>query len=372
MKHVAEIFSPGEFLREELETRGWSQVELAEIIGRPARLINEIIAEKRAITPETAIQLGNALGTGPELWMIIEGQYQLSKAKVSGSEVISRKAKLYEKFPVREMIKRGWVQAADGIDTLEQQFLDFFEIPSLDSAPSLSHAAKKSTYNDVSISQWAWLIRAKEIARTQVSKKYKKENLISAIEQLRQLLSAPEEARHVCRILNEAGVRFVLVEALPGSKIDGACIWLDKNSPVIAMSTRMDRIDNFWFVLRHEIEHVLHEHGKNNHFKIDDDIFSVEHESILDEERVANAAAADFCVSRKELENYILRTTPYCFSTTKVVGFSSRIGVHPGLVVGQLQRHFSQYKYLRDQLVKIRQIVIQSTPSDGWGDIYPI
>ena len=55
MNTFAEIFPPGEFLREELEARNWSQTELAEIMGRPVRLINEIIAGKKAITPETAI-----------------------------------------------------------------------------------------------------------------------------------------------------------------------------------------------------------------------------------------------------------------------------------------------------------------------------
>ena len=41
---VAEVFPPGEFLRDELEARGWTQTEFAEILGRPPRLVNEIIA----------------------------------------------------------------------------------------------------------------------------------------------------------------------------------------------------------------------------------------------------------------------------------------------------------------------------------------
>jgi HTH-type transcriptional regulator/antitoxin HigA len=83
MSTFAEVFPPGEFLREELEARNWSQTELAEIIGRPVRLINEIIAGKKAITPETAIQLGESLGTGPEVWMNLESQYQLSKVRIA-------------------------------------------------------------------------------------------------------------------------------------------------------------------------------------------------------------------------------------------------------------------------------------------------
>src|SRR3546814_1308129 len=79
MNTAAEIFPPGEFLKDELEARGWSQTELAEIICRPTRRINAIIGGKRTITPETAIQLGDSLGTGPELWMNLESQYQLSQ-----------------------------------------------------------------------------------------------------------------------------------------------------------------------------------------------------------------------------------------------------------------------------------------------------
>jgi HTH-type transcriptional regulator/antitoxin HigA len=72
----SEVFPPGEFLRDELEARSWSQTEFAEIIGRPVRLINEIIAGKRAITPETATQFGASLGTSAELWMNLESQYR--------------------------------------------------------------------------------------------------------------------------------------------------------------------------------------------------------------------------------------------------------------------------------------------------------
>ena len=71
----AEVFPPGEFLKDELEAREWTQQELAEIMGRPPRLINEIVHAKRAVTPETAIGLAMALGTSAEYWMNLESQY---------------------------------------------------------------------------------------------------------------------------------------------------------------------------------------------------------------------------------------------------------------------------------------------------------
>jgi HTH-type transcriptional regulator/antitoxin HigA len=49
---AAEAFPPGEFLRDELEARGWTQTEFAEMIGQSHRLVNELIAAKRAVTPE--------------------------------------------------------------------------------------------------------------------------------------------------------------------------------------------------------------------------------------------------------------------------------------------------------------------------------
>ncbi len=72
------------------------------------------------------------------------------------------------------------------------------------------------------------------------------------------------------RILAECGVRLIIVEGLPNAKIDGVCFWLDKVSPVIGLSLRFDQIDNFWFVIRHEIEHVLNKDGqdtRNNRFR---------------------------------------------------------------------------------------------------------
>jgi HTH-type transcriptional regulator/antitoxin HigA len=164
----------------------------------------------------------------------------------------------------------------------------------------------------------------------------------------------------------EAGVRLVFVEALSGSKMDGACFWLDETKPVIGMTLRFDRIDNFWFVLRHEIEHVLREDGRaENQAVIDSDVGGSE-EELPECERRANAAGADFCVPDSEIENFIARVQPY-FSEEKVLRFAQRINVHPGLVVGQLQRRLSRHDFLRKYQVKVRAFVLPSADNDGWG-----
>lgn len=361
---IAETFPPGEFLRDELEARGWSQTQLAEIMDRPVRLINEIIAGKKGITPETAIQLGDSLGTGPELWMNLESQYQLSKVGASDGQV-ARRAKLYERFPVREMIKRGWLQKTKLVDELERSCIAFFGLADLDAPVVFSHAAKRTeVMESASGLQLAWLQRARQLAAELVVPAYAPDRLRLILPQLASLLSAPEEVRHAPRLLADAGVRFVVVEPIPGSKIDGACFWLSDTQPVVAMSLRLDRIDNFWFVLRHELEHVLCEHGKDCGYLIDQDLDPTER--VNDEEDAANREAVDFCVSQNELTGFIARVGPF-FAEERVVLFAQRIKVHPGLVVGQLQRRLRRYDFLRSHQVKVRQFVVASARTDGWG-----
>ena len=74
-RKIAEAFPPGDFLKEELEARNWSQVELAEIIGRQPYVVNELIMGKRPITPEIAKALGEAFNTSAQYWINLESIY---------------------------------------------------------------------------------------------------------------------------------------------------------------------------------------------------------------------------------------------------------------------------------------------------------
>lgn len=367
MTNIAEVFAPGEFLREEIEARGWSQTELAEVMGRPVRLINEIIAGKKSITPETAIQLGQSLGTSAELWMNLESQYQLSKVReVDG--LIARRARLYDRFPVREMLKRGWIEASKNIEVLEHAFLQYFEIERIDAEVTFSHAAKKtSVEHPPTPLQMAWLFRARQVAREIVLGPYSEASLRSALSELSALLTAPDETRHVARVLAKCGVRFVVVEPIPGSKIDGACFWLTDDKPVVALSLRLDRIDNFWFVLRHELEHVLLRHGVGDRgFMLDVDLDGAAASDGPADEAMANDAAQEFCTPRAALSDFIARVSPF-FKEERVLLFAQRLQIHPGVVVGQLQRRLTRYDLFRKHQAKVRHFVTSTARTDGWG-----
>ena len=363
----AEVFPPGDFIAEELESRGWSQIELADILGRPARLVSELIAGKRAITPETARGLGAAFGTGPEFWMNLERDYQLSRA-AHDDMAVERRARLYSKAPVKEMVKRGWILHSDNIDVLEKRVKDFLEIEDIDDEPTLPHAARKQDYSICSPAQWAWLFRVKQIARHVAVLDYSSAALRSVLARLEQLLVAPEEVRHVPRLLAECGVRLVLVERLPNGNIDGVCCWLDDKSPVIGMSLRRDKIDNFWFVLRHEIEHVLRGDGIDE-WMIDWDLEGERAgtgDDLPEKERLANRAAAEFCVPGDRLGSFLARKHPFYYERD-VIAFAKLLNRHPGLVVGQMQFRLNNYSYLAKHLVKVRSIVLPGAIADGWG-----
>lgn len=363
VNYIGDIPHPGFYIREELDAREWTQRDLAYILGTPEQAVNMIISGKRGISPEMAKALGDAFDVNPDLFINLQRAYDMGRAR-SPDPGVARRAKLQSAYPVREMIKRGWLQDTDAA-MLEAQMAQFFEVKTPGEIPHMAHAAKKSHYDESPPAQLAWLFRVRQIAKSMAVPRYSEKALREAIAILRSLLVDPEEARNVPRILAECGVRFVVVEGLPNGKIDGVCFWLDKQSPVIGMSIRFDRIDNFWFVLRHEIEHVLRKDGQQKEI-IDVDIQNADEASLPDEERAANIAAADFCVPSQEIHLFIARKSPF-FAERDVVGFARRLNVHPGLVVGQIQKKTERWDLLRRYLVKIRAHVLPGSVVDGWG-----
>ena len=139
------------------------------------------------------------------------------------------------------------------------------------------------------------------------------------------------------------------------------------------MSLRFDRMDNFWFVLRHEIEHVLQKHGQENPvIDVETGVSSDgKAQDIDDEEWLANTAASEFCVPKAKIESFIARKAPL-FPTRDFLAFSKIVGVHPCLVAGQIQFKTNRHELFRNYLVKIRPHVLQSAIVDGWGDVFPI
>ena len=370
-RRAAEAFPPGEFIKEELEARNWSQIELAEIIGREPKVVSDLVTSKRGVTPEIAKALGDAFGTSAQYWMNLDSLYQIWRASDADS-TIARRARLYQVAPIKDMVKRHWLEWSENVQVLEQRVAQFFEVLTVDERIAFPHAARRGT-QAITPAQMAWLFRARQLAPAVHAEPFSAQSFRNALRQLQTLLPSAQEVRHVPRVLAEAGIRLLVLEHLPKTRIDGVTFWLDRKSPVIALSLRYDRIDAFWYTLSHELGHVKRRDGLRQQIMLDTDIVGTEVEPPNgDAEREADAFAAGFLVTQSELDNFILRVRPL-YGKQKICSFASRIGVHPGIVVGQLQfREEMPWSACRQMLEKVRHIVIQSTLTDGWGHVPPI
>jgi len=363
--------APGDALRFLLEDRGWTQEEFAFIAGVSRQTIAQIIANKSGITAEMAISFEAAFGYPASRWLSLDAKYRLGLVRKDSGE-IGQRAKVYSVAPVREMQKRGWIRDTRAISDIESDLKRFFGATDLDAIPPISVATKRSNAIDSNLTplQRAWCFRARELARALQVVPFNNDGieLRKLWMELRELAAYTKEARHIPRLLAENGIRFVVVEPLPSAKIDGATFWLDAVSPVIAVSVRFDRIDNFWFTVMHECSHVFH----GDAFSLDVDIEGDEQVTKAEPhmaacEQRANIEAAGYLIPKSDLESFIGRVAPL-FSKERIVQFAHAIKIHPGIIVGQLQHRGELHPGgNRDLVSKIREVITETALTDGWG-----
>ncbi len=366
----AERFPPGNFIKREIEARGWTQGDLAEITGIDRAALNLILNGRRQLTPETAASIGEAFGTGAEVWLNLESAYQLWRQQPNVKNV-ARRASLWEMAPMKELLRRGWIERSENIDVLENRVCRFFEIKSIEETPSFyAFAARKPDQDPITNTQRAWLFRAKHIARAVQVSTFSDSTFSACLDALRPLLFSPEEIRRVPEVLASAGIRLVVLEAIPGTKIDGATFWLSKKEPVIALSFRFDRIDWFWHTFMHEMKHVQNRDGLNKNRSLDISLVgsdAIPSNEKPDYEREADEFASQYLIDQEEIEDFTLRVGPL-FSKTKITQFANRMLVHPGIVVGQLQHQKKiAYSHSREMLVSAKDKLGDSVLTDGWG-----
>ena len=362
---AAEAFLPGEYILDFLDAKGWTQDDLAEVVGRSRTHINRLISGKTAINSGTANELADAFETSPELWMNLQTAFELAVVSKKNRE-ISRKAKLYSKVPIRELQKRGWIAKDVSLDLLEVCVCNFLDVSNIDEEPVIHMATKKSTdYGSNETSHIVWYKRTYKLAGCLTASRYDESKFPQLTEDLLKLASDTADLSRIPSLLAQYGIRILFVEHLQKSKLDGAAFWLNEDSPVIALTLRLDRIDNFWHVLIHELIHIKHRDG----VVLDDDLLShCNDESLPNCEKRANDEARQLLVPLEKMQSFIARHKPLYYRE-KVIQFAKARGVHPGIVVGQLQwREELDWNQLRKLLVGVREHIAGSTLTDGWGD----
>jgi HTH-type transcriptional regulator/antitoxin HigA len=332
-------------------------------------LVNKIITGKQELSPEIAVALESALGVPAAVWMQREAAYRLS---LTGAETtdINRRAKLFALGPLKEMQKRGWLPECDTPEQLEREALRFFGIPNLDAEPVLYGALRKSSPTTaMTPAQRAWGFRVKQVASAipaSAVAPYNESKLEACRASVRKLAAYSAGVEKVAKVLMSYGIRFIVVEGLAGAKVDGYATWLDPNSPVIAMSLRYNRLDNFWFTLGHEMSHIAH----RDDAPIDADVADSDEIPLTVKppmERRADAESAAMLIPPNELLSFIQRVGPL-YSTEKINQFANRLKMHPSVIIGQL-KHRGEIKPSAHNkgTVPIRDIVVMTTITDGWG-----
>lgn len=370
--------TPGQLINDELKRRGWTKRVLSVILEMDETAVNRLASDKRAVTADIALALEEVFGVPADKFLDLQKSYSLALARLSrrANPDRSARAHLFSELPIAAMIKRGWleVDSVRDVQSVESELCRFFVVESPMQIEILPHAAKKTEVAEsTTSSQLAWLYRVKQLAAEMIVPCYSPRRHKMLLDRLKPLMISAQASRKVPKILADFGIRFVIVESLPTAKIDGVCIWLDEASPVIGMSLRFDRIDNFWFVLRHELEHVFCEHGKSS-VTIDSELAGekiANGDDIPEEERIANLAASEFLIPKERMDALIARKDPV-YTDRDLRGFAKSLGVHPGIAVGQLQHRIGRYNLFRDHLVKIRSDVIASAVTDGWGTVTPV
>lgn len=330
---------PGTFIEEELEARGWAQADLAYVLNWDASQLNKLIKGMTKIMPDTAAALGDAFDMPAEFFLNLQKLYDLQHAKLPDPGVRTR-ATWVSKFPVRDMIKRGWLEETEA-DLLDLQMMRFFDANRIEDVPlvgceAYAHAAKKTGYDDITGTQLVWLHRVRKIAATADAPLYDRKKLLDTLPDIRAHMMDTEDFGEIPALLLRCGVRVVFVQPLTGSKIDGVCTWLG-DQPVIGLSLLHDRPDNLCFVLRHEIEHILQEDGKDVSYT-HVDVFEPDRNlrDLPDEERRADEAAAEFLIPQDKLTSFMVRKGKW-ISETDVLAFAARHNIHPAIVIGQIQ-----------------------------------
>ena len=161
-----QIQSPGEFIKQELDSRGWTQADLAKVLDRPLPTVNRILNGKHAILPDMAIVHRDGISATvqrfgcnarPPIGCRWPG-HQLMRA-------FGRRARLFDLVPIKDVQKREWITTTDDLDALEREVCWFVGIKSLDDDATINVATRRTSVGEpLTPQQFAWCCRVRQLA----------------------------------------------------------------------------------------------------------------------------------------------------------------------------------------------------------------
>jgi HTH-type transcriptional regulator/antitoxin HigA len=338
---AAQKFGPGYFIHEQMDERSWTQEDVAQVLGVTVKHVNKILQDKQPLTLEMARILGEVFNTSPQYWVNLDTGFRLWREKERSPKERDAdiKALIYERMPVRDMLKKGWLKPWKNAAELSKQVLRFWGIDSLDfdwmdnDVLQPYFARRSATYNQFNASYaFTWYRRAVQVAGSFRVPTFREKALDECMERMHELTNVNDGVKKFIDSLNKAGVIFFVLPHLQNTYLDGAAFKV-KNTPVVVYTGRYRRIDNFWFTVAHEIGHVLKHLNPDTPFILDD-LKNGDSTLSKEQENEANEYAAQ---KLKHAEILEMLSPPGRYLThQKVMECAAKLRIHPAIVVGKL------------------------------------
>ena len=324
--------SPVEAIQFRMEQQGLKRKDLIPFIGSAPK-VSEVLSGQRELSKTMIRNLVSGLGIPAEVLLQEPG------ANLPSDAVL----KLGRHFPVAEMLKRGWfagfqgtvAEAKNQLEDLLCAFVGNLGQDALLPALNRQHVRDGSQHDEYALN--AWRIRVLNLALRESLPAYKPGTVtgefLRELARLSYLDSGPLLARE---FLNKSGIHVIFERHLPKTHLDGAALRLPCGSPVVALTLRHDRLDNFWFTLFHELAHVALHLDKLEAFFDDLSDNGKKDKS----EREADKLASEALIPETEWKTARLsRKSP----PGSVLAFAERLRISPAIPAGRVRHESKNY-----------------------------
>ena len=334
---------PGILIRARI-AQGLSQRELAQILGVKEQQVQRYESEEYA-----SASLRRLAQVADALHLNISEVAELKPQVPTRPSPQVREIE-WELFPVKDMYRRGWFGEIGFVGSMAAAMADRVNLAMAyvqEAMPRrqpafLRHRARFGSEMD-QYALWAWQCRVLLLARNEQPKgSYSRDSITD--DWLRDLAQESRSDDGPCRakrMLSIAGIPLVIEPHLPKTYLDGAAFLLPDGSPVIGMTLRYDRLDNFWFVLFHELIHVVKHLRKGKLEDIFDDL-DAEPDDL---EREADSLAGAALIPKDDWEVALAR---YVRTEESVRSFAKQHCIHAAIVAGRIRKEADNYVILTD------------------------
>jgi len=325
--------------------KGLSQRQLAEAMDLKEQQIQRYEAEEYASANlQRLAEVANALNLN--ISEVAEFRVE-SKISLDADE----NDLAWDQFPIKDMYRRNWFEGfsgslSDAVDNAEE-LVKKYVASSVDTP--IQAMARQRVRLGGSVNRYAllaWQCRIITLAKKEenkVTNRYKQKAVTSEwLNKLAHISIEKDGPNKAIDYLQNSGIRLVVEPHLPQTHLDGAAFLL-ADGPVIGLTIRYDRIDNFWFVLFHELIHIKKHLHRGNIESIFDNLDAAAN----DIEKEADECAGEALVPENQWETALAR---YVRSKESIEDFANELGIHPAVVAGKIRREADNYMILTDMV----------------------